>query len=890
MTQKNMTAEEQRLREDRTRQAYWRRWGPYLSERQWGTVREDYSPDGVAWQYFPHDHARSRAYRWGEDGIAGISDNHQRLCFAIALWNGNDPILKERLFGLSGLEGNHGEDVKEYYFYLDNTPSHAYMKYLYKYPQQAFPYTQLVQENQQRGYYDPEFELVDTGIFNNDEYFDVFVEYAKSSDEDILIRISIINRASEAKTVHLLPTLWFRNTWSWQENSEKPLLKAVKSNVIHACHSTLGDRWLYCQAPQDILFTENETNYERLFGVKNNSPYVKDGINDYIVQGKTGVVNPEQVGTKAAAHYEFTIAPGQVKIFRLRLTDSANLIEPFGTVFDNIFQARKQEADEFIERISPDNSSEDARNIQRQALAGLLWTKQFYHYVVDYWLEGDPTQPPPQRRYVRNQEWIHLYNDDILSMPDKWEFPWFAAWDLAFHTVGLAMVDPDFAKQQLARLTREWYMHPNGQIPAYEWHFSDVNPPVHAWATWRVYQIEQQFYNRCDRKFLERIFQKLLLNFTWWVNRKDNNGNNVFQGGFLGLDNIGIFDRSAELPTGGYLEQSDSTSWMAMYCLNMLAIAIELAKDNPIYEDIASKFFEHFLYIANAMNHIGGTNIHLWDDADRFFYDVLHLPNDSRLHLKVRSMVGLVPLFAVETLDQNILEAFPGFRKRFEWFIKNRPYLQQNIASLEEKGNASRRLLAIVNLDKLRAILQKLLDETEFLSPYGIRSLSKFHACHPYSFEIDGQQHRIEYEPAESTNGMFGGNSNWRGPIWVPMNFLIIESLQKFYKYLGDDFKVECPTGSGQFMNLAEVSTELSRRVTNIFLQNQAGNRPVYGSNSLFQTNPYWQDLILFYEYFHGDRGSGLGASHQTGWTALVANLIHDCEHKNCQHSDRVIP
>ncbi|MGF1676466.1 MAG: glucosidase [Rivularia sp. (in: cyanobacteria)] len=880
-----MTAEEKRLEEDRNRQAYWRRWGPYLSDRQWGTVREDYSSDGSAWDYFPHEHARSRAYRWGEDGIGGISDNHQRLCFAIALWNGADPILKERLFGLSGPEGNHGEDVKEYYFYLDNTPSHAYMKYLYKYPQKAFPYTQLVEENQRRGYDDPEFELVNTGIFDNNEYFDVFVEYAKHSDEDILIQISIVNRAAEAKTLDILPTLWFRNTWSWEENSEKPILTQDSPSVINAFHPTLGKRWLYYQNSQATLFTENETNQERLFGVENHSPYVKDGINNYIIHGETTAVNPNQTGTKAAAHYHLKIAAGETQIIQLRLSKNGNLTAPFGREFDNTFQLRKQEADEFYQRISSDKLSADVRNVQRQAFAGLLWTKQYYHYVVEDWLNGDTNQPPPQRYNARNQEWMHLFNDDIISMPDKWEFPWYAAWDLAFHVIPLAMIDPDFAKRQMDRLTREWYLHPNGQIPAYEWHFSDVNPPVHAWGTWRVYQIEKEFYGRGDTDFLERVFQKLLLNFTWWVNRKDNDGNNVFQGGFLGLDNIGIFDRSSELPTGGYLEQSDATSWMGMYCLNMLVIALELAKTNSVYEDIASKFFEHFLYIADAMNHIGETNIHLWDDTDQFFYDVLHSPHNERHHLKVRSMVGLVPLFAVETLDANVLQAFPGFRKRFEWFIKNRPHLQQNIASLETTGSGAKRLLAVVSPEKLKLILQRMLDETEFLSPCGIRSVSRFHAEHPYIFEVDGQQHSVNYEPAESTNGMFGGNSNWRGPIWFPMNYLIIESLEKFHQYLGDDFKVEYPTNSGEFITLKEIATELSHRLMSIFLRSEAGYRPVHGGNSLFQSNPYWRDLILFYEYFNGDNGAGLGANHQTGWTGLVASLIYSCgsSYRSCQ-------
>ncbi|MBF2063591.1 MAG: glucosidase [Calothrix sp. C42_A2020_038] len=878
-----MTAEEKRLQENLARKAYWRRWGPYLSERQWGTVREDYSVDGNAWNYFPHDHARSRAYRWGEDGIAGISDNHQRLCFAVALWNGQDPILKERLFGLTGPEGNHGEDVKEYYFYLDNIPSHAYMKYLYKYPYQAFPYQKLVEENQHRGYYEPEFELIDTGIFDDDKYFDVFVEYAKASPEDILIKICVVNRGNESQTLHVLPTLWFRNTWSWEENSQKPFLNLDSTDVVYASHPSLGERWFFCNDCKEFLFTENETNSERLFGTSNKSPYVKDGINNYIVNGDKDAIN-NQTGTKVSAHYEITLGAGESKTIYLRLSDQK--VAQYGADFNRIFDARRQEADEFYQRISPKNCSQDARNVQRQAFAGLLWTKQYYHYVIEDWLKGDATQPVPQRYNARNQEWIHLFNDDIISMPDKWEFPWYAAWDLAFHVIPLAMIDPDFAKLQMDRFTREWYMHPNGQIPAYEWHFSDVNPPVHAWGTWRVYQIEKEFYGRADTNFLERVFQKLLLNFTWWVNRKDNNGNNVFQGGFLGLDNIGIFDRSSQLPTGGYLEQSDGTSWMGMYCLNMLIIALELAKSNPTYEDIASKFFEHFLFIADAMNHIGGEDIHLWDDEDQFFYDVLHTPHDARHRLKVRSMVGLVPLFAVEILEANVLDAFPGFKKRFEWFIANRPKLQQNIASLEVQGSGAKRLLAIVNPDQLKAILQKMLDETEFLSPYGIRSVSKYHADNPYIFDVDGEQHRVDYEPAESTSGMFGGNSNWRGPIWMPMNFLMIESLQKFHQYFGEDFKVECPANSGNFITLAEVTTELSHRLMSIFLCNQAGNRPIHGAYKLFQTNPHWRDLILFYEYLNGDNGAGLGANHQTGWTGLVAKLIYDCGESYQQYED----
>ena len=889
-----MVAEVKRLEETKRRQAHWQRWGPYLSERQWGTVREDYSHDGSAWDHFTHEQARCRAYRWGEDGIAGISDNHQRLCLAIALWNGHDPILKERLFGLTGTEGNHGEDVKEYYFYLDSTPTHSYMKCLYKYPHHAFPYDQLVAENRHRSRDEPEYELLDTGIFEGDRYFDVFVEYAKAAPDDILMQIKIANRGSEAKSIHVLPTLWFRNTWSWQDEAQKPLLKAIKTDdlsIIEATHPTLGKRWLYGEAQP--LFTENETNYHHLYGVENASPYVKDGIHNYIVHHQAEAINPDQIGTKAAVHYHLTIPAQGTQTIRLRLTDTATLNDPLGAEFDQIFQTRQQEADQFYTQLgSPCSLSAEVHNIQRQAFAGMLWTKQFYHYVVNDWLNGDAATPPPPLGRQRNQEWVHLFNDDILSMPDKWEYPWFAAWDLAFHAIPLAMVDPEFAKRQLDLLTREWYMHPNGQLPAYEWKFSDVNPPVHAWATWRVYKIEKKMTGQGDRAFLERVFQKLLLNFTWWVNRKDVEGRNVFQGGFLGLDNIGVFDRSAELPTGGYIEQSDGTSWMGMYCLNMLAIALELATENSSYEDIASKFFEHFLYIADAMNHVGGDrDTQLWDEADRFYYDVLHLPNGDRLPLKVRSLVGLVPLFAVETLEPETLAALPGFKKRVDWFIRNRPDLKRNVACMETPGIGARRLLSIVYSGKLRQILQTLLDENEFLSPYGIRALSKYHAQHPYLCQVNGQLHRVDYEPAESSSGLFGGNSNWRGPIWFPVNFLLIESLQKFHHYLGDDFKVECPTGSGQIMTLWEVATELSQRLILIFLKDK-GQRPVYGGIEMFQSDPHWQDYLLFYEYFHGDNGAGIGASHQTGWTGLVAKLIQQCGYSwhqppQAQSSDR---
>jgi hypothetical protein len=868
-----VTREEERLLEARSRLVHWRRWGPYLSERQWGTVREDYSDRGTAWDYFPHDHARSRAYRWGEDGIAGISDNHQYLCFALALWNGRDPILKERLFGLSGSEGNHGEDVKEYYFYLDNTPTHSYMKYLYKYPQAAFPYAELVAENRRRGRGQPEFELADTGVFREERYFDLTVEYAKVSQDDILIQISAANRGPEEQPLHLLPTLWFRNTWSWNAQV-KPSLRATGSSsaiaLIEADHPTLGRRWLYCEGPEELLFTENETNYARLFGVPNASPYVKDAFHARVVGAEAAAVNPDRRGTKAAAYYTRSIRPGQRALIRLRLSDRPDLAQPFGGEFETVLQARMHEADAFYARVCPDGSPED-RNIQRQAFAGMLWNKQFYHFVVERWLKGDPAAPAPpaSRRSGRNHEWPHLYSDDILSMPDKWEYPWFAAWDSAFHAIPLAMVDPDFAKGQLELLTREWYMHPNGQLPAYEWQFSDVNPPVHAWAALQVYELEQEIYGRADRSFLERVFQKLLLNFTWWVNRKDAEGKNVFQGGFLGLDNIGVFDRSTTLPTGGHLDQSDGTSWMGMYCLNMLAIALELSKENMAYEDIASKFFEHFLYIADAMNHIGGDGTELWDEEDGFFYDVLHLDN-RHLYLKVRSMVGLIPLYAIETLGPQTLERLPNFKRRLEWFIRNRPDLRRNVACMESAGMGAHRLLAIVSGDKLKRVLRRLLDEEEFLSPHGIRAVSRHHKDHPYTILNDGTEHRVDYEPAESMSGLFGGNSNWRGPVWFPVNYLIIEALGRFHRYLGDGFTVECPTGSGCYLNLAEVAAELSRRLVSLFKPDGRGRRPVFGSAYL----PFEDDLLLFYEYFHGDNGAGIGASHQTGWTGLVAALI----------------
>jgi hypothetical protein len=877
-----MTAEEQRLQEDREKTRHWKRWGPYLSERAWGTVREDYSPHGGAWDYFPHDHARSRAYRWNEDGLAGISDRHQRICFALALWNEQDPILKERLFGLTGSEGNHGEDVKEHYFYLDSTPTHSFMRYLYKYPQRAFPYARLVEENRRRDRTAPEYELADTGIFDDRRYFDVFVEYAKGSPDDVLIKVTVFNRGPEAAPLRVLPTVWFRNIWSWGAQGWRPRLARVAGEdpwqVVALDEPTYGQRWLYCAGAPELLFTENETNTARLYGV---SPpgFCKDGINDMVVNGRLEAVNESAVGTKAAAHYRLVVPAGGVVELRLRLSDrspGAWREGPFGDEFERTWSARRVEADAFYQTVIPDTLSEDARSVMRQSLAGVLWSKQFYHYVVRDWLSGDPAQPvpPPERVDGRNHQWPHLYNADVISMPDKWEYPWYAAWDLAFHCVPLALVDPEFAKQQLVLLLREWYMHPNGQLPAYEWAFGDVNPPVHAWAAWRVYKIEKKRTGTGDRVFLEKVFQKLLLNFTWWVNRKDAEGNNVFQGGFLGLDNIGVFDRSAQLPTGGHLEQSDGTSWMAMYSLNMLAIALELARENPAYEDTASKFWEHFLYIAHAMNNRGDDGISLWDEQDGFFYDVLHLPDGSRRPLKVRSMVGLIPLFAVETIEPEMLHRLPGFKRRMEWFIANRPDLTQNVACMRTAGNGERRLLAVVWPDRLRRVLDVMLDETEFFSDYGIRALSRRHLDEPFTLTVDGHDHRVAYEPAESSSSLFGGNSNWRGPIWFPVNYLLVESLQKYHHYLGDGFRVPCPSGSGHGATLHEVAAELSQRLTRIFLRDHRGQRPVFGGRPLFNDDPHWQEMVPFHEYFHGDTGAGVGASHQTGWTALVAKLL----------------
>ncbi len=873
-----MTQEEIRLAESGARKKHWKRWGPYLSERAWGTVREDYSPHGNAWEYLPHDHARSRVYRWNEDGLAGICDRHQMVCFALALWNERDPILKERLFGLTGNEGNHGEDVKEYYFYLDSTPTHSYMKYLYKYPQAEFPYTKLVEGNR-RDKSQPEYELLDTGVFDQDRYFDVLVEYAKADAEDILVRITVSNRGPEAAGLRLLPTVWFRNTWSWGSRDPHPELHQVRSApnpLIELNHPQYGNRWLHCEGSPELLFTENETNARRLFGVDNRTPFVKDGINDYVVQGAKDAVNPEQIGTKAAAHYKLTVGAGETVVVRLRLTSADLTGKNAFDNFDRTFELRKREADEFYATVIPQGLSSDAQNVMRQGFAGMLWSKQFYHYVVKQWLEGDPGNPPPppERLHGRNHEWNHLYNADIISMPDKWEYPWYAAWDLAFHCLALALVDPDFAKEQLILLLREWYMHPNGQLPAYEWAFGDVNPPVHAWAAWRVYKIDKKRHGKGDRQFLERVFHKLLLNFTWWVNRKDAEGMNIFQGGFLGLDNIGVFDRSAPLPTGGYIEQSDGTSWMAMYTLNLLAIALELAREDSAYQDVASKFWEHFIYIAHAMSHRGHDSMGLWNEEDGFFYDVLKLPDGSHFPMKIRSMVGLIPLFAVETLEPQVLDHLPDFKRRLEWFIDNRPDLTENIACMRTHGMGERRLLSIADQDQLRSILKFMLDEREFLSPYGIRALSQYHRDNPYCLSVNGVDHCVKYEPGESSTGLFGGNSNWRGPIWFPVNFLLIESLQKFHHYLGDKFKVEFPTGSGRMLTLWEVAGELSRRLTSIFLQDGKGRRPVFGNLEKFQTDPHWRDLVLFHEYFHGDTGAGVGASHQTGWTGLVTKLM----------------
>ncbi len=871
-------AEEQRLSEARSAQIAWRKWGPYLSERQWGTVREDYSESGDAWNHFTHDQARSRAYRWGEDGLAGICDDKQLLCLSVALWNGKDPILKERLFGLTNSEGNHGEDVKEYYFYLDSTPTHSYMKYLYKYPQGAYPYQDLVETSRRRGRHDFEYELVDTGVFSEQRYCDVFVEYAKESAEDILVRISVANRGAEAATLHVLPTIWFRNTWSHGAGTPTvPSLRQVGySGSLVASHPEFGDRFFHADGGPTLLFTENETNTERLANITNRTPYVKDGFDNYVVHGREEAVNPEKRGTKAAAHYVLTLAPGATEVVRLRLSDvvrdSANA---FGTRFDAIFESRVREADEFYAGVIPSTLDADAANVMRQALAGMLWSKQFYNYDVDRWLSERGADPfKPMRVAPRNDRWHHMQNSDVISMPDKWEYPWYAAWDLAFHVLPLTLVDPDFGKQQLDLMLQERYLHPSGQIPAYEWNFGDVNPPVHAWSTIFTYRLEKAARGKGDVDWLERSFHKLLLNFTWWVNRKDRSGNNVFEGGFLGLDNIGVFDRSSPLPTGGYLEQADGTAWMALFCQNMLEICAELTRERPAYAEMMLKFIEHFLWIGSSMVH-AGEDVGMWDEADGFFYDVLRLPNGHAERLKVRSMVGLLPLCAVSVFDGDVLQRHPEFVSRFRRFIGVRPELMAFIQDPTKRGERNRLLAAVLNEAKLRRILARMLDEQEFLSPYGIRSVSRYHATHPYVFRVDRQEFSVSYLPAESDTGMFGGNSNWRGPIWMPVNGLIVRGLLHYYTYFGDGFKVECPTGSGREMTLYEVAEEISRRLAGIFLRNDRGERPVYGGTRLFQDDPHWRDLILFYEYFHGDNGAGLGASHQTGWTGIVARLMH---------------
>jgi Glycosyl hydrolase family 63 C-terminal domain len=880
------TSEEYRLQASVERDVHWKRWGPYLSERQWGTVREDYSANGDAWNYFPHDHARSRVYRWGEDGMGGICDRHQHICFAVAFWNEKDKILKERLFGLTNSEGNHGEDVKEYYFYLDATPTSSYLKYLYKYPQAEFPYDQLVAENARRTRQDPEYELIDTGVFHENRYFDVFVEYAKATAEDILIRITAWNRGPDTAPLHILPTLWFRNRWGWGENYDPAQAVRIEGPtgtvLFELTEFHYGKRWLLIEGAPHVLFTNNETNLQRLYQQPNRTPYVKDAFHRYIVNGERAAINPDAQGTKAATHFVSQIAAGKSWTLQCRLMDRnpmesrASAQECFGAPFEAVFDQRRKEADEFYAKHAGGALTEDAKRVQRQAFAGLLWGKQSYHYDVARWLEGDPTQPSPDpvRRFGRNHEWFHLYNSDVISMPDKWEYPWYAAWDLAFHCVAMALIDPDYAKDQLVLFLREWYMHPNGELPAYEWNFSDVNPPVHAWAAWRVYKIEGRIRGKPDRNFLERVFHKLLLNFTWWVNRKDPEGKNVFEGGFLGLDNIGVFDRSMPMGPGNFVEQSDGTSWMAMYCLDMLAMAIELARDDPAYEDVASKFFEHFVYISKAMNDMGGEGIGLWDGEDGFYYDVLHLAGGKHIPMKVRSMVGLIPLFAVETFEPEDLVRLPGFCRRMQWFLDHHKDVAEHVdmSRCNETGG-TRLLLSIANRQKLERIYRYVMDENEFLSPYGVRALSKFHDKHPFILDIDGRSHSVDYEPAESTSDLFGGNSNWRGPIWFPLNFLLIESMQRIHYYYGDEFKVESPTGSSQMKTLWDASADISHRLSRIFLRKD-GKRAVYGDTAIFQDDPYWRDLILFYEYFHGENGAGLGASHQTGWTALVSKLI----------------
>jgi hypothetical protein len=851
----------------------WRRFGPYLSERQWGTVREDYSAGGNAWEYFPHDHARSRAYRWGEDGLAGFSDHRQRICLSLGLWNERDPILKERLFGLTNAEGNHGEDVKEQYFYLDATPTHSYLKMLYKYPQCEFPYARLVEENRRRGAHQPELELLDLGAFDDGRYFDVFVEYAKAGPNDILCQITVENRGPETARLHVLPQAWFRNTWSFEPELGKPSLAQSGQSSVQLDHPQLHEFHLFFDGAEELLFTENESNAGRLWGTEG-AGHFKDAFHDYVVAGRQDAVSPERRGTKVAAHYRLELAPAGRKVVRFRLTQSV-LAQPFHD-FDRTLAARRYEADEFYAELQADLTDPDARLVQRQAFAGMIWSKQYFGYDVRRWLMGDPGQPspPPERKHGRNSDWEHLVNDEIISMPDKWEYPWYAAWDLAFHCIPLALIDAEFAKQQLVLLTREWYMHPNGQLPAYEWAFDDVNPPVHAWAAWRVYQIDRKQTGRGDVKFLERIFHKLMLNFTWWVNRKDAEGRNVFQGGFLGLDNIGVFDRSKPLPTGGRINQADGTAWVAMYSLNLMRIALELAQENDVYEDIASKFFEHFLHIAEAMTKIGGEEQGLWDEEDKFYYDVLCVPGSSPRPMRIRSMVGLIPLFAVEVLEPELLERLKGFDARLKWFLEHRPDLAALVSRWQETATEERHLLSLLRGHRMKKLLTRMLDETEFLSSYGVRALSRQHLEQPFHLNVNGEYFSVKYLPAESESGLFGGNSNWRGPIWMPVNYLLIESLQKFHHYYGDDFKVECPTGSGRFLTLVEIADELSCRLCKLFLRDDQGRRAVLGDSTLLQNDPHFRDYVPFYEYFHGDNGRGVGASHQTGWTGLIAKLL----------------
>ena len=871
-----MTQEQLRLAENNPQTTNWKKFGPYLTERQWGTVREDYSHDGNAWNYIPHDVARSYAYRWGEEGIGGICDDQQHLCFSVGLWNGLDSQLKERLFGLTNGQGNHGEDVKEIYYYLDSTPTHSYMRMLYKYPQRRFPYRALLQENARRNRQEPEFELLDTGVFDDNRYFDVFVDYAKASPDDIRVQITVHNRGPRRARLQVLPQLWFRNTWAWGYDDYRPRLRTEGPGTVEATHRELGTYHLYCERQPALLFCDNDTNRPRLYAAPDEDDcYYKDGINDYVVRGNHSAVNPAQRGTKVAAQYALALAPGEQHVIRLRLSKD-QWDAPFAN-FDRHFDIRRQEADDFyrcIQENLPDSA--ELRSLQRQAFAGMLWSKQFYYYDVAQWLDGDPSggRTDLKRRRGRNSNWRHLHNADIISMPDKWEYPWYAAWDLAFHCIPLAMIDAEFAKQQLRLLTKDWYLHPSGQLPAYEWNLNDVNPPVHSWATWRVYQMDKKLTGRGDLKFLEAVFHKLTLNFTWWVNRKDKNQRNIFEGGFLGLDNIGVFDRSAALPDGGIMEQSDGTSWMAMFALNMMRMALELARENTVYQEIAGKFFEHFLYIADAMAHGGDGDINLWDEEDEFYYDVLRMPDESRIKLKVRSIVGLIPMFAVEILEPELLGEMPEFTARAQWLLQHRPYLAKLVSRWQMTGQGARHKMSLLRMDRLRKVLTRMLDENEFLSEFGIRALSRYHLEHPYVFHTEEEEFVVRYVPGEADSDMFGGNSNWRGPIWFPINYLIIESLQRFHHYYGDEFKIDFPTGSGQPHTLLEVAAALSQRLTRLLLKDENGRRPAFGDHALLQTDPHFKDYFLFHEYFHGDNGRGMGASHQTGWTGLIVRLL----------------